>query len=57
MTFGICGETCSPQQRQYLLLTTYSVATTLAGTMSSTTLVYEWVGFSESNPPHLGQTD
>ena len=25
--------------------------------MSSTTLVYESVGFSERTPPHLGQTD
>ena len=39
MTFGIGGETCLPQHEQYLLFTTYSVVTTFAGTMSSTTLV------------------
>ena len=39
MTLGIGGETCLPQHEQYLLFTTYSVVTTFAGTMSSTTLV------------------
>src|SRR6266700_3093069 len=43
MTLGIGAETCFLHLQQYLLLTTYCVATALAGTMSSTTLVYESV--------------
>src|SRR6266566_4251893 len=57
ITLGIAGETCLLHVQQYLLLTTYLVTTTLAGTMSSTTLVYESVWFSERMPPHLGQMD
>jgi hypothetical protein len=53
----MAGETCFLHVQQYLLLTTYSVTTALAGTMSSTTLVYESVWFSERTPPHLGQMD
>src|ERR1022692_651580 len=57
ITLGIGAETCLLHPQQYLLLTTYSVTTTLAGTMSSTTLVYESVWSSERTPPHLGHID